>query len=74
MPQSRTIYVGMDGHNESIAVASVAQEHGAAVVSLGTVGTRQGDIDKLSGSCRRRACRSSSSTQPAPATPGSLAP
>ena|SRR2546426_1006804 len=29
------------------AVASVAQEYGAEVVSLGTVGTRQWDIDKL---------------------------
>ena len=47
MHQSRTLYVGMDGHKESIAVASVAQDHGAEVVSLGTVGTRPWDIDKL---------------------------
>src|SRR5712691_5977945 len=47
MPQSRTLYVGMDGHKESIAVAYVGQDHGAAVISLGTVGTRQCDIDKL---------------------------
>jgi transposase len=47
MPQSRTLYVGMDVHKESIAVAYVAQEHGAEVVSLGTIGTRQCDIDKL---------------------------
>jgi transposase len=47
MPQSRTLYVGLDVHKESIAVASVAQEDGAEVVSLGTVGTRQCDIDKL---------------------------
>src|SRR5712691_6705862 len=46
-PQSSTLYVGMDVHKESIAVASVAQEHGAEVISLGTVGTRQCDIDKL---------------------------
>ena len=44
---SRTLYVGMDVHKESIAVASVAQEHGAEVVALGTIGTRQCDIDKL---------------------------
>jgi transposase len=37
----------MDVHKDSIAVASVAQEYGAAVVSLGTIGTRQCDIDKL---------------------------
>jgi transposase len=47
MPQSTTLYVGMDVHKESIAVAYVAQDHGAEVVYLGTVGTRQCDIDKL---------------------------
>jgi transposase len=47
MHQSRTLYVGMDGHKESIAVASVAQDHDAEVISLGTVGTRQGDLDTL---------------------------
>ncbi len=47
MPQSNTLYVGMDGHKESIAVAYGGQDHGAEVISLGTVGTRQCDIDKL---------------------------
>src|ERR1700704_1550015 len=47
MPQSRTLSVGMDGHKASIAVASGGQDHGAAGISLGTVGTRQCDIDKL---------------------------
>lgn len=47
MSQSSTLYVGMDVHKESIAVAYVAQEHGAEVVSFGTIGTRQCDIDKL---------------------------
>jgi transposase len=47
MQQSSTLYVGLDVHKESIAVAYVAQEYGAEVVSLGTVGTRQCDIDKL---------------------------
>ena len=47
MAQSRTLYVGMDVHKESIAVAYVAQDYGAEVISLGTVGTRQCDIDKL---------------------------
>lgn len=40
MSQSTTLYVGMDVHKESIAVAYVAQAHGAEVVSLGTIGTR----------------------------------
>jgi transposase len=47
MPQSRTLYVGMDVHKASSAVASVAQAHGAEVVSLGPIGTRQCDIDTL---------------------------
>ena len=47
MPQSSTLYVGMAAHKASIAVAYGAQAHGAEVVSLGTVGTRQCDIDKL---------------------------
>jgi transposase len=37
----------MDVHKASIAVAYVAQDQGAEVISLGTVGTRQCDIDKL---------------------------
>jgi transposase len=37
----------MDGHQESIAVAYVTQEHGAEVVFLGSIGTRQCDIDQL---------------------------
>jgi len=37
----------MDVHKETIAVAYVAQEHGAEVTYLGTLGTRQCDIDHL---------------------------
>jgi transposase len=37
----------MDVHKDSIAVAYVAKEHHAEVVSLGNIGTRQCDIDKL---------------------------
>jgi len=37
----------MDVHKETIAVASVAEEREAELVSLGTIGTRQRDIDKL---------------------------
>jgi transposase len=47
MPQSGMLYVGLDVHKESIAVAYVAREHGAEVTSLGTIGTRQCDIDHL---------------------------
>jgi transposase len=47
MNQSSTLYIGLDVHKESIAVAYIAQEHGAEVTSLGTIGTRQCDIDHL---------------------------
>jgi transposase len=47
MPQSSTLYVGLDVHQESIAVAYVAKAHEAEVVSLGSIGTRQCDIDTL---------------------------
>jgi transposase len=47
MHQSRTLYVGLAVHKESIAVAYVAQTPHAEVVSLGNIGTRQCDIDQL---------------------------
>jgi transposase len=47
MSQSRTRFIGMDVHKESIAVAYVAQDHGAEVTYLGAIGTRQCDIDQL---------------------------
>jgi hypothetical protein len=46
MHQTSPLYVGMDVHQESIAVAYVAQDH-AEVVSLGAIGTRQCDLDTL---------------------------
>ena len=47
MAQSSTLFSGMDVHKDAIAVASVAQEHGAEVTYLGAIGTRQCDIDQL---------------------------
>lgn len=44
---SRTLYVGLDVHKDSIAVAYAPDERGAEVVSVGAIGTRQYDIDKL---------------------------
>jgi transposase len=39
--------VGPDVHKEALSVAYVAGTPGAEVVSLGSIGTRQSDIDKL---------------------------
>jgi transposase len=47
MSQSSTLFIGMDVHKDSIAVAYVAPDHGAEVISLGSIGTRQCDIDQL---------------------------
>jgi transposase len=44
---SKTLYVGLDVHKDSIAVAYAPEERGAEVVSPGAVGPRQCDIDKL---------------------------
>jgi transposase len=44
---NRTLFVGLDVHKDSIAVAYASEERGAEVVSVGMIGTRQYDIDKL---------------------------
>ena len=43
MRQSSTRYLGMDVHQDTRAVAYVAQDHDAEVVDLGTIGTRPSD-------------------------------
>lgn len=47
MSQSNTLFIGMDVHKDAIAVAYVAQDHGAEVIYLGAIGTRQCDIDQM---------------------------
>ena len=47
MSPSRTRFLGMAVHKEPMAGADVAQDHGAAVPSLGTIGPRQCAIDQL---------------------------
>src|SRR5262252_6045541 len=47
MSQSNTLFIGMDVHKESIAVAYIAQDQGAEVSYLGSIGTRQCAIDQL---------------------------
>lgn len=47
MAHSSTLFIGLDVHKETIAVADVGEAHGAEVISLGTSGTRQKDIDAL---------------------------
>lgn len=47
MRHSSTLYVGLDVHKESTAVAYAREERDAEAIFLGTIGTRQCDIDKL---------------------------
>jgi transposase len=47
MHQSTTLSMGLDVHQESMAVASMAQAHGAEVTYLATIGTRQADLDPI---------------------------
>ncbi|MBI3330359.1 MAG: IS110 family transposase [Nitrospinae bacterium] len=47
MRHASTLYVGLDVHKESIAVAYAHEERDAEVVSLGNIGTRPCDIDPL---------------------------
>ncbi len=47
MAHSSTLFVGVDVHQESIAVAYGSEAREAEVVFLGTLGTGQCDIDKL---------------------------
>jgi len=44
---SKTLFVGLDVHKDTIAVAYAAEDRGTEVVLLGVIGTRQCDIDKL---------------------------
>jgi transposase len=47
MAPTSTLFIGLDVHKETIAVAYVGEEREAEVISLGTIGTRQKDIDAL---------------------------
>jgi hypothetical protein len=47
MPHTSTLFIGLDVHKETIAVAYVGEERGAEGLSLGTSGTRQSDMDKV---------------------------
>jgi transposase len=47
MSPSSTLFIGLDVHKDAIAVAYVAQHHGAEVTYLGSIGTPQCDIDQL---------------------------
>jgi len=47
MAQSTPLFVGLDVHKDSIAVAPAQGQSADPPVYLGAVGTRQADLDKL---------------------------
>lgn len=47
MAQSTPLYVGLDVHKDSIAVAHAQGQSADAPVFVGTLGSRQADLDKL---------------------------
>ena len=47
MQEYNTLYVGLDLHKESIAVAYAPDVQGSKAIYLGLIGTRQCDIDKM---------------------------
>jgi transposase len=57
MSQSSTLSVGLDVHKDSIAVADVAKDHEAHVISYGIIGTRHADIDQLTRKLQAKAKR-----------------
>ena len=73
MTNRSTLYVGLDVHKETIAVAYASDDGPADPVSLGTIGTRQCDIDTLIRKLQSKGARSRSSTRPAPAATGCTA-
>ena len=47
MAQSTPLFVGLDVHKDSIAVAHATGGRAEAPVFVGAIGTRQADLDKL---------------------------
>jgi transposase len=47
MAHPSTLFIGLEVHKETSVVASVGQERGAEVLSLGRSGAQQGDLAKL---------------------------
>jgi len=57
MNQRTTLFVGLDVHKDSIAVAHVVEDRSADVIYVGAIGTRQSDIDALVRRLQSKAAR-----------------
>ena len=57
MPEPTTLFVGLDVHKASIAVAHASADRASDVVYVGEIGTREADLDKLLRRLHSRATR-----------------
>jgi len=57
MNQPTTLFVGLDVHKDSIAVAHAVDDRSAEVIYVGAIGTRQADIDVLVRRLQSKAAR-----------------
>jgi transposase len=57
MNHNTTVFVGLDVHKDFIAVAYVPDDRDAEIIYLGPIGSRQSDIDKLTGRLQPKASR-----------------
>ena len=57
MAEPTTLFVGLDVHKESIAVAHAGADPGSEIVYVGQVGTREADLDRLLRRLHSRASR-----------------
>jgi transposase len=71
MKDGSTLYVGLDVHKDSIAVAYATEDRATAPVHVSTIGTRQCNIDALVRRLQSKAAQCSS-TRPARAGTGCI--
>jgi len=57
MNQPTTLFIGLDVHKDSIAVAHAVDDRSAEVIYVGAIGTRQSDIDHLVRRLQSKAAR-----------------
>jgi len=70
---TKTLFVGLDVHKDAIAVAYALEDRGAEMVSLGMIGTRQYDIDKLIRELESKGARFVVAYEAGPADTGCIA-